>query len=94
MKQITSFSTNSFEKEINKHLEGKSIYEMTVWVRDHAQHLKWFCNYNESKINATIQPFMDVSYFLYQNFRDDQDVIDHFRELCVACVIDFETNCR
>ena len=94
MKQITSFSTDSFEKEINKHLEGKSIYEMTVWVRDRAQHLKWFCNYNESKINATIQPFMDVSYFLYQNFRDDLDVVDDFRALCVSCVLQLEMNCR
>ena len=94
MKQITGFSTDSFEKEINKHLEGKSIYEMTVWVRDYAQYLKWFCNYNGVQIDSRIQPVMNFSFFLYKHFKDDPLAIEEFREICVSCVIDIETNCR
>ena len=86
--------TDRAKNDINKCLEGKSIFEMTVWVRDHAQYLKWFCNYNASMLDARVQAVMSLSHFLNTNYRDDQNVIDDFRALCVACVIDLETNCR
>ena len=94
MKTNTNRSIDLISNEVSKCLEGLSIYEMTVWVRDHAQHLKWVCNYNKSKVDATIQPFMDVSYVFYKNFRDDLDVVDDFRELCVSCVLQLEINCK
>ena len=94
MKANINQTIDHIKNEINKCLEGKSIFEMTVWVRDRAQHLKWFYNYNESKINAMIQPFMEVSYFLYQNFRDYLNVVDDFRALCVSCVLQLEMICR
>ena len=86
--------TDNTKNEIRKYLEGKSIFEMTVWVRDRAQYLKWFCNYNEAMLDARVQAIMSFSHFLNTNYRDDQNVIDDFRELCVACAIDLETNCR
>jgi hypothetical protein len=94
MKTKVNSSPDTIKNEIRSCLEGKSIYEMTVWTRDHAQHLKWFCNYNSSKIDSRIQPVINFSFFLYNHFNDDPIVIDEFRELCVACVIDLETNCR
>ena len=94
MKANINQVTERAKKEINDCLEGKSIFEMTVWVRDYAQHLKWFCNYDEDKIEATLQQFLNISYYLHENFKDDPIAIDDFRALCVACVIDLETNCR
>ena len=67
---------------------------MTVWVLDHEQYLKWFCNYNKELLDVRVQDIMNFSYFLNTNYRDDQNVIDNFRALCVACIIDLETNCR
>ena len=85
---------NLDKNEINKCLEGKDIFDMTVWVRDHAQYLKWFGNYNESKLDSVLQPFMKYSFFLYTNFREDVNAIELFRALCVDCVIDLENKCR
>ena len=82
------------QEEIRKSLEGKSIYELTVWIRDHAQFLEWFCNYNEAMLDVRVQAIMALSHYLNTNYRDNQDVIDHFREVCVACAIDLEMNCR
>ena len=94
MKTNINQTIDRAKNEINKCLEGKSIFEMTVWVRDRAQHLKWFCNYNEAMLDVRVQAIMSLAHFLNTNFRDDQNVIDDFRELCVACAIDLETNCR
>ena len=94
METNTNRSIDLISNEVRKCLEGLSIYEMTFWVRDHAQHLTWVCNYNKSKVNATMQPFMGVSYVFYKNFRDDIDVVDDFRELCVSCVLQLEINCK
>ena len=94
MKTTVNHSTDLAKNEIRKCLEGKSIYEMTVWLRDHAQYLKWFCNYNECEIDSRIQPVINFSFFLYKHFKDAPIVIEEFREICVACVIDLETNCR
>jgi hypothetical protein len=94
MKANINQITDNTKNEIRKYLEGKSIFEMTVWVRDRAQYLKWFCNYNEAMLDARVQAIMSFSHFLNTNYRDDQNVIDDFRELCVACAIDLETNCR
>lgn len=82
------------QEEIRKCLEGKSIYEMTVWTRDHAQHLKWFCGYDEAKIEATLQPFMQISFYMYENFKHDINAIEDFRALCIACTLELETNCK
>jgi len=43
MKTTVNHSTDLAKNEIRKCLEGKSSYEKTVWLRDHAQYLKWFC---------------------------------------------------
>ena len=81
-------------KEILKCLEGKSIYEMTVWTRDHAQFLKQFCDYNESKIDAIMQMFMSVAQLFYTNYKDTPEAIEDFRRFCVRCVLKLEIECR
>ena len=94
MKTNTNSSIDLVRNEISKCLEGMSIFEMTVWVRDHAQYLKWFGNYNKTMIDDRVQAIMSFSHFLSANYRDEQSVIDGFRELCAVCVIDLETNCK
>ena len=86
--------TDRAKNEIVKCLEGKSIYEMTVWTRDHAQYLKWFCGYDSNKIETILQSFMRISYYMYENFKDDCNAIEDFRAFCVACVPELEMNCR
>ena len=82
------------EDELRRIFEDKSIYEMSVWVREHAQYLKWFCGFNEAKIEAVIQPFMQLSFYLYNNCKNDAEAIKDFREFCIKCIIELETNCR
>lgn len=94
MKTNINQITNRAKDEINKCLEGKSIFEMTVWVRDHAQYLKWFQNYNATKIEATMEPFMKIAFFLYENYKDDPTVLEDFKALCVVCVLELEHNCK
>ena len=94
MKTDFNFTSTNRQTDIRKELEGRSIYEMTVWTRDYAQHLKWFCSYDANKIEAILQPFMRISYYMYENFKDDRNAIEDFRALCVACVLELETNCR
>ena len=94
MKANINRSIGTIKNEVSECLEGKSIYEMTVWVRDHAQYLKWFCNYDEFEIGARIQPFMNLSFFLHENFKNDLDAIKHFKTICEDCVLDLEINCR
>ena len=87
-------SIDRAKEEAIKCLEGKSIYEMTVWTREHAQYLKWFCGYNSNKIETILQSFMRISYYMYENFKDDCNAIEDFRAFCVACVLELEMNCR
>lgn len=94
MKSKFGINNTTAQKEIRKCLEGKSIYEMTVWTRDHAQYLKWFCGYDETKIEAIMQPFMSLAFYMYEKFKDDLNAIDDFRAFCVVCVLELETNCR
>ena len=84
------------QKEIRKCLEGKSIYEMTVWTRDHAQHLIWFCGYDKEKIEAIMKPFIQISYIYYTNYGDtnDYETIESFKALCITCVLAFEIDCK
>jgi hypothetical protein len=82
------------QEEIRKCLEGKSIFEMTVWVRDHAQYLKWFCNYNEAKIEVIVQTFMSISQFFHTNYSDNPEAVEDFRTFCVECIITLEIDCR
>ena len=94
MKTNFNHSIHCIKNEVSKCLEGKSIYEMAVWTRDHAQYLKWFCNYDEDKIESIIQPFLSIAYFLHENYKDDRDAIEDFKVLCIVCVFELETNCR
>ena len=94
MKAKYNRSTVQAENELRQLFEEKSVYEMTVWVRDHAQYLKWFCNYDETKIDTTVQVLMSVSHLVYQKYNDNPDVVENFREFCIACVIELEINCR
>ena len=94
MKTNFKRSIDCIKNEVSKCLEGKSIYEMTVWTRDHAQHLKWFHNYDEEKIEAIIKPFLGIAYYLYENFKDDCDAVEDFKALCIVCVLELEMNCR
>ena len=84
------------QEEIRKCLEGKSIYEMTVWTRDHAQHLIWFCGYDKEKVEAIMKPFIQISYIYYTNYGNEYDAetIESFKALCIVCVIGLETDCR
>ena len=94
MRANINYSIDNIKNEVSKCLEGKSIYEMTIWVRDHAQYLKWFCSYDEFEIDARMQQFMNFSFFLHENFKNDRDAIKHFKTICVDCVLDLEKNCR
>ena len=89
-----NFKQLKAHKEIRKHLEGKSIYEMTVWTRDHAQFLKQFCDYNESKIDAIMEMFMSVARFFHTNYKDTPEAVKDFRRFCVRCVLKLEIECR
>ena len=82
------------QEEIRECLEGKSIYEMTVWTRDHAQYLKWFRGYDKTKIEAIMEPFMVIAFYMYENFKDDLKAIEDFRAFCVVCALELETNCE
>ena len=84
------------QAEIRKCLEGKSIYEMTVWTRDYAQHLIRFCGYDKEKIEAIMNPFIQISYFYHTNYGDecDTEAIENFRALCIVCVLGLETDCK
>ena len=94
MKTTVNHSTDLIKNEVSKSLEGMSIFEMTVWVHDYAEDLKWIWNYNKTKIDTRMQAVMSFSSFLRERFRDDPIATDEFRELCVGCVIDLETNCK
>ena len=94
MRTDFDFANTSSPTDIRKQLEGKSIYEMTTWIWDYAQHLKWFCNYDEDKIESIIQPFLRISYYLHKNFKDDCNAIEDFTALCIVCVLELEMNCR
>jgi hypothetical protein len=59
------------QEEIRICLEGKSIYEMTVWTRDHAQNLIWFCGYDKEKVEAIMKPFIQISYIYYKNYGNE-----------------------
>lgn len=84
------------QEEIRKCLEGKSIYEMTVWTRDHAQHLIWFCGYDKEKVEAIMKPFIQISYIYYKNYGNecDAETIESFKALCIVCALGLETDCR
>jgi hypothetical protein len=84
------------QEEIRKCLEGKSIYEMTEWTRDHAQHLIWFCGYDKEKVEAIMKPFIQISYIYYTNYGDecDTETIESFKALCIVCALGLETDCR
>ena len=88
-------NTNTIPREeIRKCLEGKSIYEMTVWIRDRAQFLEWFCHYNEAKIEVIMQTFMSIAKFFHTNYSDNLEAVEYFRTFCVKCVMKLETDCR
>ena len=89
-----NFKHSKAQKEILKCLEGKSIYEMTVWTRDRAQFLKQFCDYNESRIDDIMQMFMSVAQFFLTNYKDIPEAVKDFRWFCVRCVLKLEIECR
>ncbi len=94
MKANYNRSTTQAENELRQLFEGKSVYEMTVWVRDHAQYLEWFCNYNEAKIDTIMQIFMGVAQFFHTNYKDNTEAVEEFRTFCVKCVMKLEIDCR
>lgn len=83
-----------FEQELRAIFKDKSIYQISVWTRDHAQYLKWHCNYNASKIEEVMQEFLTVGFFLNENFRDNEEAISDFRELGIKTVKILERACR
>ena len=89
-----NFKRIKTQKEILKCLEGKSIYEMTVWIRDHAQFLEWFCYYNEAKIEVIMQTFMSIAKFFHTNYSYNLKAVEDFRTFCVKCVMKLEIDCR
>ena len=84
----------NYRQELLDIFNGMSIYQMSVWMRDHAQYLKWFRNYDERKIDDVIQRFLALGQFMSDNFRDDVEAISDFKELSIKCVEELEINCR
>lgn len=69
----------------------KSIYELTFWVRNHAQYLKWFCNYPQKTIDEVLVPFMNLSNHLYnKGLNKDKQAVDEFRHLSVITTLALE----
>ena len=73
----------------------KSIFEMALWVRDHAQFLEWRCNYPTEKILPIIKPYLDVSNYLCANgMGENGDALREFQKFSVETVIKLEKcNC-
>ena len=84
----------TFEQELRTIFKDKSIYQISVWTRDHAQYLKWHCNYNANKIEEVMQEFLTVGFFLNENFKDDEGAINDFRELGITTVKTLELACK
>ena len=74
--------------------KNKSIYQMSVWTRDHAQFLKWYCNYDGKKIDDVIQSYLALGQYMNEHFRNDVDAINDFKELSIKCIEELEINCR
>lgn len=91
--KVCNTNPTKAKDELRKILENKSIYETTVWIRDHTQYLKMFCGYNESEIDKRLQAIKVFSHLLSENFRDDPIATEEFKEICIACAIDIEANC-
>ena len=94
MKANINHAIDHARNEVIKCLAGKSIFEMTVWTRDHAQYLEWFCNYNENKIDALMRPYMSLAQYLSDNAGDDPDATEQFKAICADLVIELEISCR
>ena len=73
----------------------KSIFEMALWVRDHAQFFEWRCNYPTEKILPIIKPYLDVSNYLCANgMGENGDALREFQKFSVETVIKLEKcNC-
>ena len=72
----------------------KSIYELTRWVKEHADYLKWGCNYPEEELNEIINSYMEMSLFLYnKGLNTDEETVEDFRHLSVLAVLELE-NCQ
>ena len=94
MKANIDHAIDHARNEVIKCLAGKSIFEMTVWTRDHAQYLEWFCNYDENKIDALMRPYMSLAQYLSDNVGDDPDATEQFKAICADLVIKLEISCR
>jgi hypothetical protein len=83
------------EQEVLKVLQGKkTIYELTVWVRDHAQYLKWFRNYPAKEIDEILTRYMNLSYQLYNKGLDaDEEAVKDFRHFSMITTLALE-ECR
>lgn len=86
---------NRAEKEVMKVLTNKkTIYELTVWVRDHAKYLEWFCNCPKKEISEVLSRYMSLSYQLYQKgLNNNKEAVDDFRHLSMLATLAMEECC-
>lgn len=69
----------------------KTVFEMALWVRDHAQFLEWRCNYPHDKIYTIIQPYLEISNHLSEKgMGENKDVLRDFRMFSVETIIELE----
>ena len=84
----------NYKQELLAIFKDMSIYQMAVWVRDHAQFLKWYRNYDDRKIDDVIQRYLALGQYMNEHFRNDVEAINDFKELSIKCVEELEINCR
>ena len=72
----------------------KSIYEITVFTRDHAQYLKWQCNYNAQAIDKIMCTYMSIARYMYEHFNDSKEALKDFRVLSAVVITQLELDCK
>lgn len=90
---LKNFEEYKYKEEFLEDLFGemKSIFEITVWVRDHANFLNWRCNYPIDKIIPIINGYLGISKYLTDNgFDENPNIIKEFRIFSIETAIKLE----
>ncbi len=68
-----------------------SIFELPVFVREHAQYLAWQENYSQRELEDVLNPYMNLSCGLYnKGLNKDEEAVEEFRHLSYLAIIELE----
>ena len=90
---LKNFEEYKYKEDFLEDLFGEmeSIFEMTVWVRDHANFLDWRCNYPTDKIIPIINGYLGISKYLTDSgFDENPNIIKEFRIFSIETAIKLE----